>query len=379
MIRLDVKNHVSINKAVKTIQNKRGRLDVLVNNAGIALTGFFEDTSSAEMREVFATNVFGLATLTKAVLPIMRRQKRATIINISSIAGVFGKPVSGLSQALHYELHPLGIRVVNVCPGIFKTNLIKEDMNLVRMAQDPRSPYYKATQKFRGIAQKMTSMAGDPERVALLVAKIACTNNPKSRYIIGREAIIEMILRKIIPLKLADFLTYIVTRKMFGNNFNKDMLPEEHLPKKWMGHPFLIYRGHVVAAKQAISKLVREIRDVVKKYPVERGNIFLVGLNEVIANIAEHALKFRKKEKIHIFIYFENDKYAAVLEDTSQSFDPLKKKSNSPKKQFEEGADGGYGMYMFKNAFTRIKYFPGKSKNTTVLLFDPSKVKLSGS
>ena len=221
-------------------------------------------------------------------------------------------------------------------------------------------------------------MGGNPERVALMVANIACTKNPKSRYIIGREATLEMILRKIIPLRLADSLTYILTRKIFGENFSKSMLPEDYLPQKWMKNPLLIYKDHVSAEKLAISNLIREIRGVVKKYPIKQYNIFLVGLDEIIANTAEHALKFRKKEKIHISIYFENDKYAVVLEDTSQAFNPLKKKSNSPKRLFEEGAEGGYGMYMFKNAFADIKYFPGKLKNTTILLFDPNKVNLAG-
>ena len=134
-------------------------MDVLVNNAGIALTGFFEDTSSAEIRKVFETNVFGLAAMTKAVLPMMRRQKKAMIINISSIAGILGKPilsvysaskwaVSGLSQSLNYELEPIGIRVVNVCPGIFKTNLIKKNTNLVQNAQDSKISLLQSNSEF---------------------------------------------------------------------------------------------------------------------------------------------------------------------------------------------------------------------------------------
>ena len=152
---------------------------------------------------------------------------------------------------------------------------------------------------------------------------------------------------------------------------------KNYLPKKWIESPLLIYKSSIEATKFAISSLVNEVRNALKKYFIKDLSIFLVGLDEVVTNIAEHALKFQKKRKINIFIYYGDDKYAVLLSDTAEPFDPKKKKAKSPKKQFDKGADGGYGMYLYKSVFAKMEYFPEKSKNISAFLFDPSKLKLT--
>ena len=110
------------------------RLDVLVNNAGMGITGPIEDTPTDEMRAVFNTNVFGAIDVMKAVLPQMRKQKSGTIVNVTSIAGYMGLPFRGLysatkgaletiTEATSMEVKPFGINVVNVAPGDFATNI----------------------------------------------------------------------------------------------------------------------------------------------------------------------------------------------------------------------------------------------------------------
>jgi NAD(P)-dependent dehydrogenase (short-subunit alcohol dehydrogenase family) len=122
---LDVTDNKSVTNAIQAILTQAGRMDVLVNNAGYWLAGAFEETSMDEINKQFETNFFGLIRTTQAVLPIMRKQKSGTIVNISSAAGRFGYPggsayvstkfaVEGLSESMAYELEPFGIKVILV-------------------------------------------------------------------------------------------------------------------------------------------------------------------------------------------------------------------------------------------------------------------------
>jgi len=153
---LDVTDDGSVEDAVQAIFSEAGRIDVLVNNAGYVLTGAFEDLAIDEIKSQFETNVFGLIRTTQAVLPIMRKQKSGTIVNISSAAGRFGFPgqsayistkfaVEGLIESISYELEPFGIRIVLVEPGVIRTNILNA-MVVAKKSQDPNSPYLQITQ-----------------------------------------------------------------------------------------------------------------------------------------------------------------------------------------------------------------------------------------
>ncbi|HJS68175.1 MAG TPA: SDR family oxidoreductase [Nitrososphaera sp.] len=133
IVQLDVTNDDSVRRAVEQILTEKGRIDLLVNNAGYGLGGSFEDSSMEEIKAQYETNVFGLIRTTQVVLPAMRKQRSGTIVNISSAAGRIGYPgasvyvsskhaVEGLSEAMAYELEPFGIRVILVEPGVIKTN-----------------------------------------------------------------------------------------------------------------------------------------------------------------------------------------------------------------------------------------------------------------
>src|SRR3954469_23102640 len=169
---LDVTDDVSVKNTVQAILSETGRIDVLVNNAGYGLNGAFEDLAMDEIKAQYETNVFGLIRTTQAVLPIMRRQKSGTVINISSGVGRFGLPgssayvstkfaVEGLSESMSYELEPFGIKVVLVEPGVIKTNFV-DGMVIARKSQDPKSPYSQIIQKMVTGLEEMMKNGSSP-------------------------------------------------------------------------------------------------------------------------------------------------------------------------------------------------------------------------
>ena len=150
---LDVTDHKSIAEAIDKITSKQQRLDVLVNNAGYASVGPFEEISIQEFKEQFETNLFGVIRVTQSVLPIMRKQSHGTIVNISSIAGRIGFPLTsayvsskfaleGLSESMTYEIEQFGIKVILIEPGVIKTNFNTNiKMGKSVMATNANSPY----------------------------------------------------------------------------------------------------------------------------------------------------------------------------------------------------------------------------------------------
>src|ERR687884_1617834 len=172
-----------------------GRIDVLVNNAGYGLNGAFEDLAMDEIKSQYETNVFGLIRTTQAVLPIMRRQKSGSIVNISSGAGRFGLPgasayvstkfaVEGLSESMSYELEPFGIKVVIVEPGVIRTNFVTV---VAKKSQDPNSPYSQIMQKIATSFEGMMKNSSSPELVAKVVLKAVTNENPNLRYLAGKD------------------------------------------------------------------------------------------------------------------------------------------------------------------------------------------------
>ena len=194
---LDVTDDTSVKNAVEAISSETGRIDILVNNAGYGLNGAFEDLAMDEIKAQYETNVFGLIRTTQAVLPIMRRQKSGTIINISSGAGRFGFPgssayvstkfaVEGLSESMSYELEPFGIKVVLVEPGVIKTNFV-DGMVIAKKSQDPKSPYSQIIQKMATGFEEMMKNGSSPNLVAKVVLNAATNENPSLRYLAGND------------------------------------------------------------------------------------------------------------------------------------------------------------------------------------------------
>ncbi len=194
---LDVTDDTSVKNAVEAISSETGRIDILVNNAGYGLNGAFEDLAMDEIKAQYETNLFGLIRTTQAVLPIMRRQKSGTIINISSGAGRFGFPgssayvstkfaVEGLSESMSYELEPFGIKVVLVEPGVIKTNFV-DGMIIAKKSQDPKSPYSQIIQKMATGFEEMMKNGSSPNLVAKVVLNAVTNENPNLRYLAGND------------------------------------------------------------------------------------------------------------------------------------------------------------------------------------------------
>ena len=194
---LDVTDNKSVTNAIQAIVSKANGIDVLVNNAGYALTGAFEDLAIEEIKAQYETNLFGLIRTTQTVLPIMRKQKSGAIVNISSGAGRFGYPggsayvstkfaVEGLSESMAYELEPFGIKVILIEPGVIKTN-IANDMVIAEKSQNPNSPYSQIMQKMSTSFEHMLENASSPDVVAKVVLKAVTSENPSLRYLAGKE------------------------------------------------------------------------------------------------------------------------------------------------------------------------------------------------
>jgi NAD(P)-dependent dehydrogenase (short-subunit alcohol dehydrogenase family) len=194
--RLDVTQPQEIASAVRAAEERFGRLDVLVNNAGYGFLSGLEEGSDAEMRAQFEVNVFGLVAVTRAVLALLRRQRSGYIVNLSSVAGVYGVAgsayysaskfaVEGLSESLAKEVKPFGIGVLIVEPGPFRTDFFGRSM------ATPRSPlpeYAVLAEQRRGLGAMSGRQPGDPVRAAAAIVDAVCEASPRLRLVLGGGA-----------------------------------------------------------------------------------------------------------------------------------------------------------------------------------------------
>ena len=194
---LDVNDDTSIEKTINCIKSEANRIDVLINNAGYGLVGFFEDLTLDEIRNQFETNFFGVLNITKKIIPIMRFQKSGTIINVSSGAGQVGFPgisayvstkfaIEGFSESLMYELFPYGIKVVIIEPGVIKTNFFRNCI-VSEHSMKKSSPYSRSLDKFQRNVELMQEHATSPIDVAKVIMQVLGNNEPKQRYIVGND------------------------------------------------------------------------------------------------------------------------------------------------------------------------------------------------
>lgn len=218
VLRLDVTDDKSVKEAIKKIVNERGTIDVLVNNAGYALVGPLEELSIQEFKEQFETNVFGVIRVIKEILPIMRKLRHGIIVNISSVAGRTGFPLTsayvsskfaleGLSESIAYEIEQFGIKVILIEPGVIKTNF---DRNLrigTGVSTTPTSttngrdsPYTDITKKrIAGFKPRFENGLPPIEVAKVILRAITSTSKnvpPDSRYLVGEDAFKLMEIRK---------------------------------------------------------------------------------------------------------------------------------------------------------------------------------------
>ncbi|MDT0553822.1 SDR family oxidoreductase [Urechidicola vernalis] len=215
LVALDVTNPKSISNAIAEVITKEGRLDVLVNNAGMGITGPIEDTPTDEMRKVFDTNLFGAIDVAKAVLPIMRNQKSGLIINVTSIAGYMGLPYRGIysatkgalelvTEAMSMETKRFGINVTNVAPGDFATSIASGRYHTPIFEN---SAYKENYQLNLDLMDAHVDEGGDPIEMAKTVYEIINTKNPKLHYKVGDfMQKFSIVLKRILPDRMYEKL-----------------------------------------------------------------------------------------------------------------------------------------------------------------------------
>jgi NAD(P)-dependent dehydrogenase (short-subunit alcohol dehydrogenase family) len=224
---LDVTKPDSIKQAVDTIVAESGGIYGVINNAGIGLRGYFEDLTEEEIRQVFDANVIGLMSVTKAVLPHMRRAGRGRIVLMSSVGGRIGSlgvsaycstkfAVEGFGESLFQELAPLGVRVVLVEPGIVKTERWTTNRGLAKGALNPDSPYHNWFQQAEKESDQLVrASVATPADVAAVVHEALTAERPKLRYMVGRKAKLAVALRRWLPGELFERLYFgIVMRRV---------------------------------------------------------------------------------------------------------------------------------------------------------------------
>ena len=197
-LELDVTNPAQCEAAVRQAEKTFGRIDVLVNNAGIGYFGAVEESDEAEVRRMFEINVFGLARMTQAVLPAMRKRRSGHIVNIASIGGIRAFPavgfynatkfaVVGLSEALSLEVAPLGIKVTIVEPSGFRTDWAGRSANEApsRIA-DYADTAGKNRDSIRGYSGKQP---GNPVKAAEAIIKAVESPEPPLHLLLGKAAL----------------------------------------------------------------------------------------------------------------------------------------------------------------------------------------------
>jgi NAD(P)-dependent dehydrogenase (short-subunit alcohol dehydrogenase family) len=195
---------------MRAVLSEAGRIDVLVNNAGVAIAGALEETTIGEFRNVVDTNVFGAVRMMLAVLPVMREQRAGRIVNIGSVMAFLPMPYSaaycaskhairGLSESVDHEVRGFGIRVVVIEPAFIRTDIVRHSPVAASIAD------YAVTREFA--ARKFEERLGegeDPVVVARVVVEAATTANPKSRYLPDGLARVMSLARGILPSGMFD-------------------------------------------------------------------------------------------------------------------------------------------------------------------------------
>ncbi|MER7680159.1 oxidoreductase [Streptomyces sp. NPDC096934] len=194
---LDVTDEAQAASAVQAATDAFGEIDVLVNNAGRGVLGAVEETSGDAVRAVYDTNVFGLLNVTRAVLPVMRRQGRGHVLNLSSVGGFEGVAgfgvycstkfaVEGLSEALHQEVSPLGLKVTVVEPGYFRTDFL--DGTSLHVEEQVIPDYEATAGAVRGVVPGLNhSQPGDPVKGAAAILRLVDTAEPPLRAQLGSD------------------------------------------------------------------------------------------------------------------------------------------------------------------------------------------------
>ncbi|MBW2280710.1 MAG: SDR family oxidoreductase [Deltaproteobacteria bacterium] len=214
MVPMDVCDDDSVQRAVDFVLKQEGRIDVVVNNAGVGLAGAVEDTSADEARALFETNLFGVLRVCRAVLPALRAQGSGLIVNVSSLGGLVTIPFQGfysaskyalesMSDALRMELRPFGVHVTLLEPGDFKTGFTGSRVFSAESGEG--SAYRDRCQRAVSVMEQDEQNGADPRQVAVLLAKIIASPSPRNRYPVGAWGQrLGVAVRRVLPSALLD-------------------------------------------------------------------------------------------------------------------------------------------------------------------------------
>ncbi|MFC5195960.1 SDR family oxidoreductase [Bizionia hallyeonensis] len=212
---LDVNKSYTISDTVNRVIEKAGRLDVVINNAGVGITGPIEEIPEEEIRNNFETNFFGPINVIKAVLPQMRKQQSGLIINVTSIAGYMGLPYRGvysaskgalelITEAFRMEIKAFNIQMTNVAPGDFATNIASGRYHAPVLEDSPYKGPYGNTLR---LMDTHVDTGKDPLEMAKAIHKIINTPKPKVHYKVGEfMQKFSIVLKRILPDKVYEKL-----------------------------------------------------------------------------------------------------------------------------------------------------------------------------
>jgi NAD(P)-dependent dehydrogenase (short-subunit alcohol dehydrogenase family) len=199
VVELDITSLASAEAAAQAAVDRFGRIDVLVNNAGNFYAGFFEELSPEQMRAQIETNLLGPMNVTRAVLPVMRKQRSGKVITISSTAGIVGQSfcsayaaskfgLEGWMESLRFEVEPFGIHTTIVEPGFFRTELLtKESTAYAELSIDD---YAKQTAETRPAWEAMSGkQTNDPAKLAKALLTVVGEEQPPLRWVAGADAV----------------------------------------------------------------------------------------------------------------------------------------------------------------------------------------------
>lgn len=222
VMKMDVTNEADIEEVVKQVIAEQGRIDVLWNNAGYGLYGPVEDLSMEKVQQQFEVNVYGVARLTKKVLPYMREKCNGLIINTSSMGGKIYTPlgawyhaskhaIEGFSDCLRMEVKEFGIKVVMLEPGMINTGFnaaVRDDFSF----ESQNGPYKRLVNGYIKAMENNPAPGSKPEVISRTVLKIINARNPKTRYLVGRGGKLLVAIRRIFGDKAFDTMMLVTMR-----------------------------------------------------------------------------------------------------------------------------------------------------------------------
>jgi len=223
---LDVTKPSTIKTVIEEIQKTHFHIDVLINNAGFGIAGFFEDLSEEEIRAVMETNFYGVQNVCREVIPLMRKRTSGKIINISSIAGQVATPclsayntskwaLEAFSESLYYELGLFGISVVLVEPGSYPTQIFTKPAHFSKNFDNAQSPYFSFSQKIKDVSKNaIGKLTRNPEEVAKLIENIVNNPHPRLRYVSDFSSWARVMAQKILPTNIT---AHIFRRILYAN------------------------------------------------------------------------------------------------------------------------------------------------------------------